>query len=581
MLGSRERLATDASSQAGGTRDRFASSNSQAGASRDRLASSQSQLVGSNSDGCRPDVQLPGLRRTPHASPEASPRCPFALDVEHLLHRYAKGVAQVLKPTGGEFGLASPSRGRHWSSDVRNTRSQDDAADAALTVLQQQQREEELKLGRACDNYRRALAEEHERWLHIEHAVTEASLATRQQELEVAKRHYTEPGRVRLNVAVQERQAAFALKIAQLQAADPSDNVTCVEADQEKKKKAYTNNAREWLLQDMRDEWRGYQRKIMDAVKSQLLQQGDAIAKVMGKHVGDWEEISILANSMWEKELQKTQHRLNILAQEYQAALRSSFAVELNELRKHAAEQARFFQNEIGEMQRVQQEEEELQAGQLRRMRLTLVKWRHDYLKDARRKAEEAAQHRWAGLKATVGNEHVSVETPAEDRPSPQDDGSADDYDAEPDDDGGSVSKHQSRRALIARPRAAAERLRNCRIVLEQIWERLPVSDDEIRAFQQRLESVVPCSGGVIHLYEEHVAEHGVVAALGTASSVTFSHVDGDSDSVSSEELLLKRAKGGRPLDPSWQPRSGAMPQRRLDTSSATSPRIKPGPGWR
>lgn len=498
--------------------------------------------------------------------------CAFTLDVEHLLRRYAKGVAQVLKPATAEFGSGKTARARSvsWATEVRNTKAQDEAVEAAQEALLLQRREDELTVGRACERYRKALATEHVRWLQAEDASMHAGIATRQQEMEVARRHYTEPGRVRLSVAVQERQAAYATRIIQMQHADPPERPAGLTAEQAQK--AYTDNAREWLLKEMRQEWRMGQLKVLQNLARELRVQRRAAAEVLGRHVQAWEQVSEAVKSAWSGELRRAQDRLDQLAKAYTAALRSTLKVELMEVRKHATEQANFFQRELSEALKAEKAEEEVGAAQLRRMRLTLCKWRNDYLRDARRKAEQAADHRWTGLAAALaGDRQVEEEGPHE--------GEGGDCEEEDNDD-----RHRYyRKALIAKPHAAAERLRNCRLVLEQIWERLPVSEDEARGFLQRLEGVVPCTGGVIHLYEEHLAEHGVLAALGAAGTASTRVVEAEVESVGSQDGSAKK-RYGRPLDASWRPRSGPRRVGEIPKSIAMLRRLSrdaPGPGWR
>lgn len=229
----------------------------------------------------------------------------------------------------------------------------------------------------------------------------------------------------------------------------------------------------------------------------------------------------------------KAQEQLDKLAEGYRKALQVLFEAELREVRQHVAEQADFFKGEIREALKLEQAEQTRNTAQIRRMQIAVLKWQFDYLRDAQQKAEEyAARRRVAALDGCDPFEEFEA-----------DDDEGLDEEGELTDDAvlmvqqlisgvpalrqrlanesmrAKLVKEGLKRSLLRRLKGQeeAEALDRCRHVVDEIHERLPAQPQDAREFLLKVEAAVPVSSEVIRMYEEHLAEHGVLAALATA----------------------------------------------------------------
>lgn len=352
--------------------------------------------------------------------------------------------------------------------------------------------------------------------------MTEAHLASRRQELEVVKRYYADPGKTKLSIAIQERFSEYMTKLPLIQRPIQQKGLYVSEADA---KAEWMKDVREFVMKEMRQEWRKGQFTVLQNLAKELRAERKAAADTLNQHVQAWAKVHDAVKGAWEGELRQAEERLDHLAKAYRGALRSIFEAELEEARKHSQEQAEYFQREVAEAIKAEQAEIALNSAQLRRMRLALVKWQYDYLRDARRKAEEAAEHRRAAAAGWDEDEGDSLASSSVASPGPASKGGNfddqleggefwHDHGFQPGLSEGSV---MAARAHSREKKAAAERLRDCRHILELIWDRLGVGEVARRDFLLRLEEKVPATGEVLLLYQQHLAEHGVMAALGTS----------------------------------------------------------------
>lgn len=470
-----------------------------------------------------------------------SRRSAFTKDVVHLLQRYADGAADCFTGVSAGVGIGGSSGAVTSPSAAAAAAAADQAHLSAQDVVAAQRDKDEVAVGNACGRYRKILASEHERWLQGEEAMTDAHLASRRQELEVVKRYYADPGKVKLSMVIQERYAEYIQKLPLIQRSSQPNSKFQTE---EEAQQAWMADVREFVMREMRLEWREDQKKILMSLAKELRSERKAAAEALNQHVQAWTKVHDAVKSAWGGELRAAQERLDQLAHAYRGAMRSIFEAELRETKKHSAEQADYFQREVAEAIKAERAEHDVSTAQLRRMRLALVKWRYDYLRDARRKAEEAADHRKASMQGGMWDEEDSI-----DQASPGADGgeSLDENDSLVPDDTlvGGIAPHAK-----ARTRAESERLRDCRTVLERIWQRLAVGEAERREFLLRLEEKVPASGEVLLLYQQHLAEHGVLAALGTNSEARVEWAPGKDDENDAPSSPMMHGR-------EWQPRAG------------------------
>merc|ERR1712110_1075918 len=74
----------------------------------------------------------------------------------------------------------------------------------------------------------------------------------------------------------------------------------------------------------------------------------------------------------------------------YSQTIKQCLEAKLKEVQRHTKEQMDFFTHEIQEAIAREQAEQSLHMSQLRRMRLAIMKWRTDYVKEAQEQAVQA-----------------------------------------------------------------------------------------------------------------------------------------------------------------------------------------------
>merc|ERR1712182_137216 len=107
---------------------------------------------------------------------------------------------------------------------------------------------------------------------------------------------------------------------------------------------------------------------------------------------------------MWDAEVVQVQSALDRMASVYAQFIKSCLEAKLKDVQRHSKEQTDFFAHEIQEAIAREQVEQQLHTAQLRRMRIAIMKWRTDYVKEAQDQAVQATAIRLEAerIKATA-----------------------------------------------------------------------------------------------------------------------------------------------------------------------------------
>lgn len=423
----------------------------------------------------------------------------YMQDIVHLLQRYAAGVEELLqdnvrKDVGGRDPVATASvamvntagkgsprgaarRGGSAEAVVTGAGRAATLSTAAREVLELKQQDDATRVARSCEKYRALLAKENARWILGRGELVDAYLEARRRELETLQRHYTEAGTARIAAFAQERLEGHLAELRPVE--DQAGDREVAQAREEWSGEVCTS-----VVQDLRLEWRESQRRILGGLAKETRHEHAAIGDVLDKQIKAWEQLSRVSEAAWSAELQRAREQLDRLAQGYKKALQVLSEAELREMRTHVAEQAEFFQNDILEAQKAEELQDARSSAQIRRMRLAVLKWQHDYLRDARLRAAEAAQRSTSSRAAALPYRGAHAEVNGEE------------------------------------PGDAPQRLADARHALDQVHaSSLVGSQAEVREFLLRLEQASPATAEVLQLYEDHLSEHGILAPLGVAAA--------------------------------------------------------------
>lgn len=389
----------------------------------------------------------------PRDPPDEQSRSACLQDVSLWLDRYVDGVEGFLRPVGEEVAQAARAR----ALEAAATESRELAAASGRL------RTADGRLRDAHEQYCSAMVAEKHNLTNCEAEVAEVHAEIRTQELRAVEEQLDSLHVEQLEADLEERcnvhMAAFPAD-----ADNAEDKIDDTERD-------WANEACENVVMEMRQDWRSGQRQVLQQLARDLRSERSAIAEALERQAQACERVARAVQGTWAVELQRAQEELDQVTKAYTAALQLAMEMKLRETRLHAQEQADFFQREVREAMALESRRRDDRAAQLRRMRIASLKRRQDYTCEARRAAE-------------VGTARMRAAEAAE-------------------------------RAAITPERAAdVERLRDCRVVLGELWARLPGEDDEVRDFLLRLEESVPYSEEALAFYEAHLAERGIFAAL-------------------------------------------------------------------
>lgn len=366
-------------------------------------------------------------------------------DLLNILQRYNRGLEDLLAET--HFEPVLPTDEVDWERAARDFRQ-------------------------TSNKYRTQLQDEQSRWIDAEAATAEASCRLQQEvhhAIVACWRNSGDPTR-ELREQRDRRMEAMRAEFNDVLTAEPADLVAEEEAN--------STTMCASIVVDLRLEWRGQQRKRLQLVAERLRAERGAAAEALEKLAARGAEATRSLDRMWATQVSDTRAELDSIAQEYEAALKDCLSAKLKAINRHASDQQDFYEREIKEATDLERAEGVQHSGQVRRMRLAMLKWRQDYLQDAQGQALEVA-----GLRRAAEAQRRRWKSAGED-------------------------------AATADARADEKRLRACREVLGRIWEHLPGEQEMGRRFLQRLESRIPFTEEVLWVYQDHLEEHGVMPAL-------------------------------------------------------------------
>mmetsp|Transcript_134085 Transcript_134085/g.388111 ORF Transcript_134085/g.388111 Transcript_134085/m.388111 type:complete len:525 (-) Transcript_134085:55-1629(-) len=505
------------------------------------------------------------------ANERGDPNSAFYRDVAHMLKRYAAGVAELLTDASSapETSVAQPLR-RGNAATPRDAIKRE--------AIELRQREDALRAARACDRYRALLTTEHDRWVKGREELAEIQIEARRQDFEAVRRNFSEQAFTRLQAAVQSRVAAH------MEALTPANRRTTESAAGAKAldgaKKEWNDEMCRTAMKDLRQEWRIAQKRLLNSLAREMRQERQVAADALEKHAQAWRQLFSTATGAWDAELQKAQEQLDRLAEGFAKALQVLLEAERSEARKHLSDQSEYFKAEIQEALRIERGEQARIGLQVRKMRIALLKWQQDYTRDAKRKAERAAQQqRFQAL---------GICNPWDEPSDGQDeDEGHDQLDEEAVNEAmrvteSALSRMRAEDQAHAAPgmlkgtvrrlkgKEAAENLALASQVVDQIHRELPVDGREVRDFLLRVEQAAPACSEVIRVYEEHLAEHGILAPL-CAIRKPGAADDSDDQGVAAEVGAMFSEPPASPMSPSPSSHSGRQRMGRVRSRNAVA----------
>lgn len=411
--------------------------------------------------------------------------------------------------------------------------------------------EDEERVQEAKSNYLNELSKEQENWYKRETDIAKEQGNCRRSELEVVEKVLAEQGLVSLDEALHERCEQH-LSLLTPEMDSNSSETRLAQADRAQQE--WTSEVCKAVVMEMRKEWRGGQRKVLQQLDSQLRAERKAAADSLDKQIQMSRKVSETVKGLWANEIQEAQEELDQVSEAFKKALKLALEARLREARQHCKEQAEFFQKEIRDALVFEQQEASLHRAQLRRMKLAMLKWRFDYLQDASKKAAELVARGILGQLSAAHLQVADVENTEADniceecghvvpvetklclncgkeyefdeikaaknrKKSKASDGDSSEKGKkvaignESGDEGSET--HQDDGGNSNQGDISDERFLSCQTVLDKIWSRLATRDEAATDFLLRLEALIPDDDEeILVMYEDELQRHGVVVAL-------------------------------------------------------------------
>eukprot|EP00928_Gymnodinium_smaydae_P079156 TRINITY_DN63155_c0_g1_i1.p1 TRINITY_DN63155_c0_g1~~TRINITY_DN63155_c0_g1_i1.p1 ORF type:complete len:511 (+),score=98.00 TRINITY_DN63155_c0_g1_i1:66-1598(+) len=485
-------------------------------------------------------LSVPVAGRGRGAPADTSPLHSLCDEVVQMLHRYSEGVSiHAQEREIRDAGAAAMGR------EVSDRIPPSPAAEARWS-------ESSSNLIASLDAYRSEFEREHERWLRTHTSVVEHQDRILTSELRVSQQGMRgSDSKALLRTHVHELQEDADNAAAQLQAAEDAHAEV---------QSSRSNGVCEQAVLLLRSGWRDEQRKVLKLFDQEFRsKRRQALRKL--RELGD-DTSARMADKDFAVQLSDIMASYDRLSSDYHSALKSWWEARLKEVKRHAKEQADFFEREIQGAIALEQAERDSHATQMRRLGLSLLKWHTDYLRDAKMKAMESVscrhaaeaadaafvdalesgERRGAGQPANVAaaadattaaaaplESHAEVEAEAEVAEMAEDArsrGQIQQDDLSQRGSGASRATAPGRGAI-----EAAQMLRSCQTVLSSIWERqssyenASPSDDGVQnlRFLRRVEAAVPATDSVLSVYVDFLQEHGKLPWLMADEGVTSS----------------------------------------------------------
>ncbi|CAK0882945.1 unnamed protein product, partial [Prorocentrum cordatum] len=242
----------------------------------------------------------------------------------------------------------------------------------------------------ATHRFTQALREQHEVWVSAREELVRSSLQMRHQEVDAARREFADP---ELGSWLRQHAEEHLSRLRR-------DGREGAPHEAASKDEGDASEICSKVLPHLRQEWRAGQRALLQQISKELRTEREAARKALEAQVLHAEKVAEASRECWAGELRVAAQELERLERCFQEGLEAACSAELRAVQKHTADQAAFFQRELREALQTLQEQQAGPASQLRRARLAMLKWRQDYIRDARSKARVAVQLRRAAAKA-------------------------------------------------------------------------------------------------------------------------------------------------------------------------------------
>lgn len=420
----------------------------------------------------------------------------FSMDIVSLIRRYNDHLQQVLKVeddvaddmlddddfTSPPEPVVKPKPPRRTSVDSQDLDSEFDTDSDEESVKAEGPEAE--RLSRCVDMYKVLIAGEHNKWMTANDQNLDMTIGSRKQDLEILKKSYTDPlKKVREVIKERADQHLVNFKLPPLKGGLKEREFLDKQDEQVTARMEWADSVCKAVVTDMRQEWRTGQRTLLTALAKELQTQREAAVALLKSQSAGWDHVIAEMTGVWDKEFKRTETELDRLAKAYETSMKSMYEADLNEARRHGAEQAECFKQEIKVALAREEAEKSLVSVQLRKMRWSLLKWNREYQRDIECKAAVCFgwQQAWKN-----------------------------DRDAE-------AAALEDGLDLNPESKAQEEQLEDHGYVLSRMWEVLPETEElqmDIRGFLLTLEQAVPFEGEVLRLYEDHLSHHGIVAGL-------------------------------------------------------------------
>jgi hypothetical protein len=370
-------------------------------------------------------------------------------DVLNILDRYNQSVQRLVSTSA--------------SDDIRFTEQANKWPEIARDISQ------------AVDKYRKQLEQEHSRWLKAQSTVTEAQVAQQNEIYEAVNKSWTSCDVLK---KLRDRHEQH-LSVLHHQERNLDFDQGYLPQDEAEHQLSICKT----VASDLRQQWRAGQRKRLQVVAERMRGSRKEIQESLQKYIKQCSDARANLQKLWDAEVVQVQSALDRMASVYAQFIKSCLEAKLKDVQRHSKEQTDFFAHEIQEAIAREQAEQQLHTAQLRRMRIAIMKWRTDYVKEAQDQAVQATAIRLEAerIKATAAADQKIQED--------------------------------------------LKRLRKCQMVLSKVWERLPGEEKPARAFLQKVQSAMPADPCVLCVYMDYLEEHGLLAALQSPK-------DGDEDDV-------------------------------------------------
>ena len=469
---------------------------------------------------------------------------PFLLDVIHLLGRYTDTARHALVAELVEDRWEQPATA--LASMAANASDEEEA-------LRQRRVEEEQSVDKALDRFSSMASGENRRWVTGSNELLQMYFAARQQELDVVRRCFTDAeSKAKFTAAVTDRTDSH---LGPLKKLPSSPHPQEPDLDLASTRQAWAKEVSQGIVASLRQDWRNGQKQTLQALAKDMRTAIRNMTAVLKTHLATQQKMSESAASSWSSQITKVQQRLTQVVRACRLAFEAMLQAELKEVSRFSARQKEFFEREMQRAHQADSDDSQARAAQIKKLKLALAKWQKQYMSDALQRAKEAqtikvetalSKEHVTGEGSSLaldakGREWLDVQIPtlqqqANDEAEAALEGFSDEEKAEhmP-----AVQQEILDRLLSE---SATDRLEACGIVLEHLWEH-STSQEETWNFIYGLEEEVPCTAAAVSLYEEHLAKHGIFAALGgpLVTSSALEEAEAAANMASTKQTAAKR----------------------------------------